>query len=637
MEHKYEKCLFSGTENNADAHFKLFKAGRITFVFDHGAIRKLSYDGNVVISQIYFALRDQSWGTIPFEMSDVCVQEGESIRFRACHRQSPVEFEWIGTIRVHQDTSLVFSFEGSACSDFLSNRIGFCVLHPLDVAGQPCSVTHCDGTSEQGAFPDYISPHQPFYSIRSISHRTKDGAEVCVSFEGDEFEMEDQRNWTDASFKTYCTPLERAFPVQIRTGDRFCQSVSVFAKGKQDNSSGGSTEMLTADFTHAEEHELLSLGSCYAQDLSPKQVQRLQRLNLGHLRVDLAFGKDAVSKILDRTLKLADILNTGLLVCAHFTEDFENEMQILVDAVKKAGNLILGVCVFKNGEKVTENSWVRLAREKFLETGVAVGSGTDGFFAQLNRERPESSLLDFVAYSNTPQVHTFNNLSIVETLLGQEANVQSVRNFMKDVPVYVSPITFKVRWNPDAGGKPIPVPGALPEQVDARQMSLFGAAWTLGSVVAMIRSGASLATYYELVGWKGMMEREEGCEMPYLFPSKAGMVFPMYFVLVWLGEFKGGRAYVAQAEPCRAAAVLLELGEKRRLLLANLSAQAESVCVRSLGGEGRMKLLGMETVGRAVEDPEAYLLSKAGALVTINVENGISLPAYSVACIDLTI
>ena len=29
---------------------------------------------------------------------------------------------------------------------------------------------------------------------------------------GDVFEMEDQRNWTDASFKTYCTPLRQPFP-----------------------------------------------------------------------------------------------------------------------------------------------------------------------------------------------------------------------------------------------------------------------------------------------------------------------------------------------------------------------------------------------------------------------------------------
>ena len=34
-------------------------------------------------------------------------------------------------------------------------------------------------------------------------------------FNGETFEMEDQRNWTDASFKTYCTPLSLPYPIKI--------------------------------------------------------------------------------------------------------------------------------------------------------------------------------------------------------------------------------------------------------------------------------------------------------------------------------------------------------------------------------------------------------------------------------------
>jgi hypothetical protein len=39
--------------------------------------------------------------------------------------------------------------------------------------------------------------------------------------------MEDQRNWTDASFKSYGTPLELPHPVEISEGTRVKQSVSV--------------------------------------------------------------------------------------------------------------------------------------------------------------------------------------------------------------------------------------------------------------------------------------------------------------------------------------------------------------------------------------------------------------------------
>ena len=46
--------------------------------------------------------------------------------------------------------------------------------------------------------------------MQSISHGTPGGGEIVIRFEGDLFEMEDQRNWTDASYKTYSTPLRIA-------------------------------------------------------------------------------------------------------------------------------------------------------------------------------------------------------------------------------------------------------------------------------------------------------------------------------------------------------------------------------------------------------------------------------------------
>jgi hypothetical protein len=51
------------------------------------------------------------------------------------------------------------------------------------------------------------------------------GTAFRLSFIGDVFETEDQRNWTDASFKTYSTPLSRPFPVSVAAGTVVRQSV----------------------------------------------------------------------------------------------------------------------------------------------------------------------------------------------------------------------------------------------------------------------------------------------------------------------------------------------------------------------------------------------------------------------------
>ena len=49
--------------------------------------------------------------------------------------------------------------------------------------------------------------------------------------EGDTFEMEDQRNWLDASYKTYVRPLALPWPYTIGQGQRFTQSVALTVAG----------------------------------------------------------------------------------------------------------------------------------------------------------------------------------------------------------------------------------------------------------------------------------------------------------------------------------------------------------------------------------------------------------------------
>jgi len=64
---------------------------------------------------------------------------------------------------------------------------GMCVYHP-------------DGTATIFAFPQVISPSQPFLNIKGMQWKIDENFEALLRFEGDIFETEDQRNWTDASF-----------------------------------------------------------------------------------------------------------------------------------------------------------------------------------------------------------------------------------------------------------------------------------------------------------------------------------------------------------------------------------------------------------------------------------------------------
>jgi hypothetical protein len=99
--------------------------------------------------------------------------------------------------------------------DMLYSRIGFCVLHPYrETRGRPYRARTPDGDIS-GEFPHLIGPqrfeggtyHPLFPSFDRLEIDLEAGGTVQFEFEGDLWEDEDQRNWTDASFKTYCSPI----------------------------------------------------------------------------------------------------------------------------------------------------------------------------------------------------------------------------------------------------------------------------------------------------------------------------------------------------------------------------------------------------------------------------------------------
>jgi hypothetical protein len=93
-------------------------------------------------------------------------------------------------------------------------------------------VTGPDGKKQSYSFPELISPHQPMKNIAEMRWKAEQNIEVRLSFEGDIFEMEDQRNWTDDSFKTYCRPLELPFPFVLKKGDKIHQRINLEVSGE---------------------------------------------------------------------------------------------------------------------------------------------------------------------------------------------------------------------------------------------------------------------------------------------------------------------------------------------------------------------------------------------------------------------
>ena len=78
--------------------------------------------------------------------------------------------------------------------------------------------------------PDLISPAQPIKDIAGLAFEIE-GVKLDIAFFGEVFEMEDQRNWSDASFKTYCRPLVEPFAYMIPAGSTVRQEIRIKAEG----------------------------------------------------------------------------------------------------------------------------------------------------------------------------------------------------------------------------------------------------------------------------------------------------------------------------------------------------------------------------------------------------------------------
>jgi hypothetical protein len=295
------------------------------------------------------------------------------------------------------------------------------------------------------------------------------------------------------------------------------------------------------------------------------------------------------------------------------------------------------VLVFHEQEPTTSSNWIKMAREALAPRlpQVPIGGGTNLYFAELNRFRPDVSTLDAVAFSINPQVHAFDETSLVENLEGQADTVGTARSFCGNLPIAVSPVTLKPRFNPDVvGPEPPPLPGELPSAVDARQMSLFAAAWTLGSLKQLAESGAASLTFYETTGWRGVKETERGSPLPEAFRSVPGTVFPVYHVFADLADFKDGELVACTSSaPLKIQALAVRRGEELHLLLANLTTQAQECAVSPVCGRHVLaRALDAITAPLAMMNPEEY--RSEARLVEIPLRDStlrLTLQPYSMA------
>lgn len=562
-----------------------------------GAVRWVRLGNREVLRGIYVAVRDRNWDTLAPVLHFVSRRVGRDhflIEFECSHDRADIHFRWRGRLEGRTDGTLIYGFDGEARSTFRKNRIGFCVLHPIrECAGRIAWQKRTDGSRRRTRFPATIEPQifgrSSFKNLRSITHEVVPGCRARVAFEGEVFEMEDQRNWTDASFKTYGTPLLQPFPVTVRAGQRFSQKITLQLlrkRGRRLPTPRRRTPAIPTISIPAGPNGILprlGLGlASHGEPLAKEEIARLRRLGLAHLRVDLRLAGTGAAPALARALREAAQLQVALELAVHLPARGKCDPGPLLAQLRKTRVPVARVLALRTGEPATTPETLAWVRRHFGRLCPLVGAGSDCNFRELNYAHATGQLdladASLLFWSINPQVHAYDDWSVMETLEAQPATVQTARALARDCPLVVSPLTLKQRFNPLATG-PVadPPPGELPGTVDVRQREGFAAAWLLGSIAGLTAGRVTSLTCFETTGWRGVMERRHGSPLPDKFPSRPGELFPVYRVLSALA----GRREVAVVRPVddRTLVALAWFGRRARALVANLGPTKRQVRV----------------------------------------------------------
>ncbi|YCI04888.1 hypothetical protein M1D34_24000 [Ensifer sp. D2-11] len=626
--------LFGTDEKEPEA--RRIEAGRLSADFVNGNLRKIRFAGKEVLRAISFLVRDRDWGTCEAEIADLTVEEGQAgtiVRYSA-RFQSPngVLLVCSATIDL-KPHRLVFGARFTPDRDFETARAGFAVLHPIvGLAGRSVQVEHGDATVERSVFPDLIEPWQPFKDIAAITHEVSPGVKAECRFAGDVFEMEDQRNWTDGSYKTYVRPLELPWPYLLKVGETVQQSVtlSIRTAGEALGSEERGQENIRVSLRHGA-GRLPQIGIGLRPDAAGEELHNAGLLKqVGARHLVCHFDPDAGHGVTDlrhfRGMADASGCSVTLECFVPCRLPLDEELGEIAQLVRQSGLDLASLAVSPSVDRQSTppgSVWPECpplediyaaARKAFPD--VPLGGGMFSYFTELNRKRVPAEGLSYVTHCTNPIVHAADDTSVMQTFEALRDVTRSVRAIYGAKPYRIGPSTIAMRQNPYGSatkdnpfGKRIAMAAR-----DPRHNALFGAAWTLAYAATVADAEPELLTLSTLAGPFGLIAGTGE-------PVDAGRTRPLYHVLNWLAQLSDSmRIAVETSAPECVAGLGSAWNGATTLLLANLTPDLQRVMLPEAGARS-LTLLDETWLRDGAKVPAA----KA------HQSDSLALPAYAAA------
>lgn len=592
-----------GTEK-PDGRKRNLTAGPITAVLDNGALRYIRYRGVEVLRGIAFLVRDKNWGTYAPAIENLKVKQGKdsfTVSYSAECRDAEQAIRYDAKIEASASGTVRFAARGLPLTDFLTNRTGFVVLHPLEgVVGEKVEIVHTDGKKEKTRFPKFISPGQPVFEIRSMKHEVMPGVSATVLMEGNKFEMEDHRNWMDASYKTYVCSLLDPWPYTLKKGEAFDQSITVMIEGKPAKRTASAGSSIGVD-VGKQKGRMPAIGAgvpMLEAEASLKAADLIAAADPSHLvcQIDGRLPNAIAAARHFQALKEKTGKPVTLEIVLPAERSAEEEMAAIAADVRAGGLKPDAIVVtqmhdLKSFQPNTPRPWGPTYEEMATATraqfpGVPLGGGMLSFFTELNRKPVPKGLFDFVTHSVCPIVHAADDVSVMETLGSLPSIIASTRNMIGKTPYHLGPSSIPCRDNPygaAVAANPDMNRVCLSDR-DPRQHGLFAAAWYAGLVAGIARGGLDAMALGSFTGPQGVIAASD---------NAFGLsVYPGYHVLAGLAPASGAKRFDASSsQPAKIEAIAHSTKNGTVLWLANLTPETQAVKVGSFDGPAMLHSL----------------------------------------------
>ena len=479
-----------------------------TLLKDNLFFRNITFQNFQILKMISFLVRDKNWNNYDPKILNYEENFDTSLEYIFDLEYGIDEILKTRNVILFSDNSITLSSEGEFLTDFWTNRIGFNLLIPLqNHVGSNIIVTKGNDLKEEKKFPENIKPDQPFFKFKNLAYTLDDSLLVNINFEGILFEMEDQRNWGDASYKIYSGSLLNPFPYLEKGGSNFTQTVKIDVENKKQRSFP-SKNIVKID--HTTSYKFPKIGIKIDSLIIPDD-NLINNFDYYYYLID--FTKD-LKNITSRSDK-----KVFLVALVDHANDPEEELTKIYNFIAEntinLDKILICPKIYLNsfqpaGEwpKVPElNEYYKIAKKMFSNSQIVSGMVTN--FTELNRKRPKM-FYDLVSFSFTPIVHDSSDFGVLNTPETIPYILKTLKNFSKSTNVHIGPISIGMHFNP-YGESLVSNKNKIRLEMadsDPRHDQLFSLTWTLAIFIQSINKESKFFTFNSIYGHHGILNKD---------------------------------------------------------------------------------------------------------------------------------